>query len=54
MRAFYPDWYGKLVDALPPLKDGYITAPQGPGLGLELSSEIDKRFTVTRRKTTLQ
>ena len=29
VRAFYFDWYGKLVTQLPPLDKGYITAPQG-------------------------
>jgi L-alanine-DL-glutamate epimerase-like enolase superfamily enzyme len=36
VRAYYCDWYGDLVTALPPLRDGRITVPEGPGLGLAL------------------
>ncbi|HVZ14589.1 MAG TPA: mandelate racemase/muconate lactonizing enzyme family protein [Bauldia sp.] len=54
VRGYYRTWYRDLVDVMPEVKDGYITVPPGPGLGMELSREIDKRFTVTRRKTTLQ
>ena len=50
-RAFYHTWYGDLVTALPPVTDGSITIPEGPGLGLELQPDLDKRFTVHRRTT---
>ncbi len=43
VRAFYHDWYQELVTQLPPLKDGYISAPSGPGLGIQLKPEVAKR-----------
>jgi galactonate dehydratase len=49
VRAFYYDWYGKLVTKLPPLKDGHISAPKGPGLGTKLKPELFKRKDATRR-----
>ena len=49
VRAFHRTWYADLVTALPPIVDGRITVPEGPGLGLALHPDIDRRFTVTRR-----
>ena len=49
VRAFHRTWYGDLVTALPPIANGRITVPPGPGLGLALHPDIDRRFTVTRR-----
>jgi galactonate dehydratase len=49
VRAFYYDWYGNLVTQLPPVKDGYITAPKGPGLGTKLQASVLIRKDVTRR-----
>jgi L-alanine-DL-glutamate epimerase-like enolase superfamily enzyme len=49
VRAFYRTWYRDLVTALPVVQNGYITVPPGPGLGLELVPDLDRRFTVTRR-----
>lgn len=43
VRAFYYGWYNELVTALPPLENGMIRAPDGPGLGLELLPEVRKR-----------
>jgi len=51
VRAFYHDWYGKLVTALPPLKDGYITAPPGPGLGTRLQPDVLKRKDARIRRS---
>lgn len=50
-RAFYHTWYGDLVTAVPPVTNGSITIPEGPGLGLELQPDLDKRFTIHRRTT---
>lgn len=50
VRAFYRTWYRDLVTALPPVKQGRITVPPGPGLGMELNPELDRAFT-TYRKT---
>jgi len=49
VRAFYYDWYGKLVTALPPVKNGQITAPKGPGLGTRLQPGLEKRKDAVRR-----
>ena len=53
VRAYYRTWYRDLVTALPEVEDGFISVPPGPGLGLELAPDLDKRFTVTRRVSTL-
>ncbi len=45
----YRTWYRDLVTALPEVKNGMITVPPGPGLGMELNPELDKAFTVSRR-----
>ena len=52
VRAFYNTWYKDLVTALPTVKNGMITVPQGPGLGLALRDDIDSRYNVFRRETT--
>jgi L-alanine-DL-glutamate epimerase-like enolase superfamily enzyme len=52
VRAFYRGWYRDVVTALPDVRDGQVTVPEGPGLGLELHSDLDRRFAVTRRTTT--
>jgi L-alanine-DL-glutamate epimerase-like enolase superfamily enzyme len=49
VRAFYRTWYRDLVTALPEVKGGMISAPPGPGLGLELHPDLDRAFTTTRR-----
>jgi L-alanine-DL-glutamate epimerase-like enolase superfamily enzyme len=53
VRAFYRTWYRDLVTALPEVKDGMITVPPGPGLGLELSPDLDRAFTTHRRRSDL-
>ena len=42
-RGFYYAWYQDFVDHLPPLKDGRITVPDGPGLGLDLLPDLIAR-----------
>ena len=42
-RGFYYGWYADMVTEPPPLQQGSITAPAGPGLGLELLPDIRKR-----------
>jgi L-alanine-DL-glutamate epimerase-like enolase superfamily enzyme len=53
VRAFYSDWYRELVTALPPLDRGYITAPAGPGLGVELLPDLVRRSDATVRTSRL-
>ena len=43
VRAFYYGWYGDLVTGLPPLEDGRIRAPEGPGLGTRLNPDVPRR-----------
>lgn len=51
VRAFYRTWYRDLVTALPDVKDGMITVPPGPGLGMDLAPDLDRRFEVARKIT---
>ncbi|MEQ8600528.1 MAG: mandelate racemase/muconate lactonizing enzyme family protein [Devosia sp.] len=48
VRAFYNGWYAGAVTQLPAVSDGMITVPPGPGLGMALRPDLDKRFTVSR------
>ena len=49
VRAFYKGWYRDLVTALPTIKNGMITVPPGPGLGMELHPDLDRAFTTSRK-----
>jgi len=49
VRAYYHTWYRDLVTALPEVSNGFITVPKGPGLGMELAPDLEKRFSVTAR-----
>jgi len=49
VRAFYKGWYSEVVTAVPPVKDGFVTVPEGSGLGCELLPDIEKRFSVSKR-----
>jgi galactonate dehydratase len=49
VRAYYRTWYRDLVTALPPITDGHIAIPAGPGLGMDLAPDLTKRFTATVR-----
>jgi L-alanine-DL-glutamate epimerase-like enolase superfamily enzyme len=49
VRAYYKTWYRDLVTALPEVRDGFITVPAGPGLGLDLAPDLSKRFAATTR-----
>lgn len=47
VRAFYRTWYRDLVTALPEVRNGMITVPPGPGLGLALNPDLDRAFTTS-------
>ena len=49
VRAFYKGWYPQVVTAVPTVELGWVTVPDGPGLGCELRPDIDERFSVSRR-----
>ena len=51
VRAFYHTWYRDIVTALPKVKSGMITVPPGPGLGMELNPDLDRAYTVTRKRS---
>ena len=51
VRAFLRTWYADLVTQLPPVHRGEISVPDGPGLGLELHPDLERRRTVTRRRS---
>ena len=51
VRAFYFGWYQELVTKLPPIDNGFISVPEGPGLGLNLKPEVFKRKDVSIRRT---
>ena len=54
VRAFYHDWYAEIVTDLPPLKNGYITAPEGPGLGTRLKPGLAERPDAVVRRSDLR
>ena len=49
VRGYYRTWYRDLVTAVPEVKDGYVTVPPGPGLGMELMPDLLDRFPSTVR-----
>jgi galactonate dehydratase len=49
VRAFYNGWYSDVVTAVPKNDNGFVTVPQGSGLGCELQPDIDGKFTVSRK-----
>ena len=51
VRAFYHGWYQDLVTQLPPIENGQIRAPSGPGLGLDLQPGITNRPDAIVRTT---
>ncbi|MCJ8324599.1 MAG: mandelate racemase/muconate lactonizing enzyme family protein [Rhizobiales bacterium] len=53
VRAFYYDWYQELVTNLPPIDNGYISAPEGSGLGMALNPDVYKRQDLRVRTSKL-
>jgi galactonate dehydratase len=51
VRAFYYGWYQDFVTDLPPIENGFIRAPSGPGLGMKLNPDVLKRSDARIRKT---
>jgi len=51
VRAFYRGWYREAVTAVPEVREGHISVPPGPGLGLELVPDFTNKFTSTCRVT---
>ena len=53
VRAFYYGWYADIVTTLPPLENGFITPPAGPGLGLELQPDFRNHKSTLSRTSRL-
>jgi L-alanine-DL-glutamate epimerase-like enolase superfamily enzyme len=50
VRAYYKDgWYKDVVTDLPRAADGFVSAPDGPGLGIGLRREFLENADVVRR-----
>jgi L-alanine-DL-glutamate epimerase-like enolase superfamily enzyme len=43
VRAHHTTWYRELIDGLPPVENGEVRPPSGPGLGVRLRPEIFER-----------
>jgi L-alanine-DL-glutamate epimerase-like enolase superfamily enzyme len=54
VRAYYHGWYRELVTALPPIEGGFISAPPGPGLGVDLLPEVWERADATVRESVFE
>ncbi len=48
-RGFYYGWYHEFVDQLPPVSNGLISVPDGPGLGLDLLPDLVSRTDAVHR-----
>lgn len=48
-RGFYYGWYQDFVDHLPPIANGTITIPGGPGLGMDLLPDLAERDDAIHR-----
>ena len=53
VRAYYRTWYRDLVTGLPEVSSGQISVGRQPGHGVELHSDLAKRFSVEVRTTAL-
>lgn len=54
VRAYHRGWYRDIAVGLPEISGGQISVDQRrPGHGVEIHPELDERFTVQRRSTTL-
>ncbi|MDP6345960.1 MAG: mandelate racemase/muconate lactonizing enzyme family protein [Alphaproteobacteria bacterium] len=54
VRAFYYGWYQELVTDLPPVENGMIRPPDGPGLGTRLQPGVLKRPDCHIRRSELE
>lgn len=43
VRSFHRDWYGRFVDPNLDIRDGFMHAPQRPGIGTRLRPEVRER-----------
>ncbi|MEO1016283.1 MAG: mandelate racemase/muconate lactonizing enzyme family protein [Pseudomonadota bacterium] len=52
VRAFYSGWYTELVTNLPMMKNGCVSPPEDPGLGLDLLPDLPKRADYSSQVST--
>jgi L-alanine-DL-glutamate epimerase-like enolase superfamily enzyme len=53
VRALYTGWYTEVATNLPSVKDGYITVPDGRGLGMKLLPDLEARPDAIHRVSSL-
>jgi len=51
-RAYYKGWYDKFIEPNIVVKDGYLLAPEGPGLGTQLKKSVFERSDVHVEEST--
>ncbi|MCI0835509.1 MAG: mandelate racemase/muconate lactonizing enzyme family protein [Chloroflexi bacterium] len=51
-RAYYRGWYDRFIEPNIVIEDGYLLAPEGPGLGTRLKAEVFDRSDVHVEETT--
>jgi galactonate dehydratase len=51
-RAYYRGWYDKFIEPNIVIKDGYLLAPEGPGLGTRLKDDVFNRSDIHVEETT--
>jgi L-alanine-DL-glutamate epimerase-like enolase superfamily enzyme len=51
VRPYLYGWYGEMVDPLPPIENGWLYAPENPGIGTRLRPEVFDRPDVETRVT---
>ena len=51
-RAYYRGWYDKFIEPNIVIKDGYLLAPEGPGLGTRLKDDVFDRSDIHVETTT--
>jgi galactonate dehydratase len=54
VRAYYTGWYKELLTKLPTISDGYVSPPEGPGLGTELLPDLHERPDAHVRSSRLE
>ena len=51
VRAALRTWYPELVTGVPTVERGMISVERAPGHGCALHADLDRRFTVSRRRS---
>jgi len=51
-RAYYNGWYDRFIEPNIVIQDGYLLAPEGPGLGTRLKADVFDRGDVHVEETT--